>query len=352
MRIVFMGSAALACPSLEMLLGYGTTPGSLPRSHIAETRQADKVVAVVTQPDRPKGRNLKMSFCAVKILALNKNLTVLTPQNVNSSDSIDALRRLKPDLIVVVAYGQILKKEILALPPEGCVNVHASLLPKYRGAAPIQWAIANGEQVTGVTTMFMSEGMDDGDIILQKEVAIGREDTAGSLNYRLAQEGAILLSETVEAIRNGRAIRIPQIGTEATFASKLSKEDGRIDWTKPAEEIYNRVRGFSPWPCCWCIAPVNRGQPASPGPALPEATPCHGSQEEKKKNGKLRVFRVRVEEAEGKSGEVIDVSGDGPLVGTGDKSVRLLEVQPEGKKVMSGDAYLRGHGLKVGDKVF
>lgn len=349
MRIVFIGSAALACPSLEMLLGCGPAQGSLPRGHIAETRQVDEVVAVVTQPDRPKGRNLKISSCAVKVLAVSKNLTVLPPRDVNSPDSIDTLRRLKPDLIVVVAYGQILKKEILALPPEGCVNVHASLLPKYRGAAPIQWAIANGEQVTGVTTMFMSEGMDDGDIILQKEVAIGREDTAGSLYDRLAQEGAVLLSETVEAIRNGRAIRIPQIGTEATFAPKLNKEDGRIDWSRPAEEIYNKVRGFNPWPCCWCFAPVKGGQPPSHRSGVMAG---QGGQEEKKKNGKLRVFRVRVEEAEGKFGEVVDMSGDGPLVGTGDKSVRLLEVQPEGKKVMSGDAYLRGHGLKVGDKVF
>lgn len=315
MRIVFMGSAPLACPSLEALLADNSYD----------------VLAVVTQPDRPKGRSLRISACAVKVFAQNRGIAVLTPSNVNTSESINAVKQLKPDLIVVVAYGQILKKEVLGLPPEGCVNMHASLLPKYRGAAPIQWAIANGEQVTGVTTIFMSERMDAGDIILQKEVAIGHEDTAGSLHDKLAQEGAVLLSRTVEAIHSGRVTRTQQVEAEATFAPKLKREDGRIDWTKPAGEIYNRVRGFNPWPVCWCAAPTNR---------------VRGE-----KTARLRVLKVRVENDSAQPGEVIDVSGGGPLVGTGEKSVRLLEVQPEGRKVMNGVAYLRGHGLKIGDMI-
>lgn len=310
MRIVFMGSAPLACPSLEKL----------------QAEKSNEVKAVITQPDRPKGRKLKMSPCAVKVLALKLDVPVLTPLNVNTPESIESIRTLKPDLIIVVAYGQILKPGLLALPPEGCINMHASLLPKYRGAAPIQWAIANGERFTGVTTMYMSRRMDAGDIILQKEILIDPEDTAGSLHDKLAEAGADLMSRTLKAVREGRVTLTPQVEAEATFAPKLSKEDGRIDWTKPAREIYNMVRGFNPWPSCWCIV-----------------------QSGKEKNGTLKILKVRVDDVRGRAGEVIDASGEGPLIGTGEKAVRLLEVQPEGKKAMSGAAYLRGHGMKVGN---
>ncbi|MFC1498725.1 methionyl-tRNA formyltransferase, partial [Verrucomicrobiota bacterium] len=315
MRIIFMGSAPLACPSLEILLN----------------RADDEVVGVITQPDRPKGRNRRISSCAVKIFAEQNNLPVQTPEKINSPESVELLRTLKPDLIIVFAYGQILGLQVLELPSEGCVNVHASLLPKYRGAAPIQWAIVNGEEMTGVTTMYMAEGMDDGDIILQREIAIKPEDTAGLLSNKMAKEGAELLGETLDMICGGNAVRKPQNEDEATFAPKIKKEDGRIDWTKTAEEIYNRIRGFNPWPTCWC---------------------CVRSQKsEVRSQGRIRVLKTRVEDREGEPGKIIDVGGDGPLVGTGNGCVRLLEIQPEGKKPMSGAAYVCGYSLKTGVKL-
>lgn len=315
MRIVFMGSAPLACPSLETLLAD----------------DGIEMAAAVTQPDRPQGRGRRISSCAVKDLASNSGATVLTPENVNAPDSLAAIKAFEPDLIIVVAYGQILRPGLLAVPKQGCVNMHASLLPKYRGAAPIQWAIANGETLTGVTAVFMGERIDDGDIILQKEIAIDPDDTAGSLHDRLAKEGAAVLAEAVENIRMGRVTRTPQTEAEATFAPKLSKKDGRIDWTRPAEEIYNRVRGFNPWPVCWCLPKGITDRAIEKGGA------------------RLRVLKVCIEDAEGGPGEVMDVSGDGPLVAAGDKAVRLLEVQPEGHKVMNSAAYLHGHAMQVGD---
>ena len=333
MRIVFMGSASLACPSLEVILQGA----------------ADEVLLVVTQPDRPKGRRLKVLPSPVRALAQELNLRVLTPVNVNAPDSIREIGGVNPDLIVVVAYGQILGSELLAVPPQGCVNIHASLLPMYRGAAPIQWAIANGERVTGVTAMFMNERMDAGDIISQKEVSIDPEDTAGSLHDRLANEGAVALSRALEAICEGKVTRRPQIEDEATFARKIRKADGRIDWTRSAEQIYNKVRGFNPWPCCFCRLPEQRGDHGPEGRKGRKSVV--GVKNEA--GGTLRVLKVRVEDAADAgstvSGEVIDVSGEGPLIATGNKAVRLLEVQPEARKPISGAAYLRGHGLSVGD---
>jgi methionyl-tRNA formyltransferase len=332
MRIIFMGSAGLSCPSLQALLCSST----------------DKVSAVVTQPDRPKGRNLKSSPGPVKILAEDAGIPVLTPLNVNSGESLEQIKSFQSELIVVVAYGQILKPAILALPPMGCVNVHASLLPKYRGAAPIQWAIADGRKVSGVTTMFMVEKMDAGDIILQRESVIETDDTAGILHDRLAEEGSVLLIETLDVIRRGEVVRIPQLDAEATFARKLTKEDGRIDWTKSATEIYNRVRGFNPWPVCWCERGGSR-QPEA-GPPLAEKSKVESQKTEGvAPSAKLRVLRVGVEDGAGLPGEVIDVEGDGPVVAAGEKAVRLIEVQPENGKVMSGADYLRGHGLAVGE---
>jgi len=306
MRIIFMGSADLSCPSLEILLAG-----------------EDEVVAVVTQPDRPKGRNLKLSPSPVRVLAGSRGIAVLTPERVNAPDVINALRELKPDLVVVVAYGQILKREILELPPRGCLNIHTSLLPKYRGAAPIQWAIAGGEKVTGVTAMFMNEKMDAGDIVFQSEVKIADDETGGMLHDRLAHEAAMLLGSTVGRLRVGAVPRQVQVESDVTFAPKLSKKDGRIDWTMRADQIYNRIRAFNPWPCCFCEA-------------------VEGS-------GMLRVLKSRVEEAGGSPGQIIDVSADGPLVAAGLGSLRLVEVQPEGRKVMSGADYLRGHALKSGE---
>ena len=303
MRIIFMGSAELACPCLDRLLA----------------NPADQVAGVVTQPDRPKGRSLQMASCAVRAHVAERGIPVLTPENVNAPESVSALRALAPDLIVVVAYGQFLKAAILNLPLRGCVNVHASLLPRYRGAAPIQWAVANGETVTGVTTMFVNARMDAGDIIDQLAEEIRPEDTAGSLHDRLAQCGADLLARTIEVLRQGLIRRLPQNEAEATFAPRIKKTDGRMDWRLPAALLHNRVRGFNPWPGCFCeLAPV----------------------------GGVRVLKTRVEAGRSASaGAVLEAAGAGPLIQAGQDALRLLELQPEGRKVMSGAAFLRGHPL-------
>jgi methionyl-tRNA formyltransferase len=312
MRIIFMGSAKLACPCLDRLLA----------------NPADQVVGVVTQPDRPKGRSLQVAPCAVRAHVATRGIPVFTPENVNAPDSVAALQALALDLIVVVAYGQILKADILNLPPcgpahrsplceGGCINVHASLLPKYRGAAPIQWAVANGETETGVTTMFINARMDAGDIIDQLAEPIRPEDTAGSLHDRLAQCGADLLARTIEALRQGSIRRQPQNEAKATFAPRIKKADGRMDWHLPATQINNRVRGFNPWPGCFCELPLV---------------------------GVVRVLKARVEAGRSEAvGTVLEAAGEGPLIQTGHDALRLLEVQPEGRKVMSGAAFLRGH---------
>ena len=305
MRIIFMGSAELACPCLDRLLA----------------NPADQVVGVVTQPDRPKGRSLQVAPCAVRAHVAARGIPILTPENVNTPDSVAALRALAPDLIVVVAYGQFLKSVILNLPLYGCINVHASLLPKYRGAAPIQWAVANGETKTGVTTMFVNARMDAGDIIDQLAEPIRPEDTAGSLHDRLAQCGADLLARTIAALRQGSIRRQPQNEAKATFAPRIKKTDGRMDWRLPALQIHNRVRGFNPWPGCFCELPTV---------------------------GVVRVLKSRVEPGRGAAvGAVLEAAGEGPLIQAGQDALRLLEVQPEGRKVMSGAAFLRGHPLTI-----
>lgn len=230
----------------------------------------------------------------------------------------------EPDLIVVVAFGQILKPALLAIPRLGCVNLHASLLPRYRGAAPISWAIARGETLTGVTTLFVNERVDAGDVIFQEPVPIGPDDTGGSLHDRLAAAGAALLARTVEAVAAGNAPRRPQNDAEATYAPKIRKTDARVDWSLAAEEIRNRVRAFNPWPVCYCEAPKGSGRI-------------------------LRLWRVQVEpRADARPGVVLRADG-APLVGTGAGALRLLEVQPEGRRVMSGEAFRLGYALREGD---
>jgi methionyl-tRNA formyltransferase len=306
MRVVFMGSAELACPSLERL---GATPGI-------------EVVGVVTQPDRPRGRNLAVSACPVAERARQWGAAVMTPPNVNAPESVAALTALRPDLLAVVAYGQILKPAVLGLPPMGCVNLHGSLLPKYRGAAPIQWAVANGERVTGVTAMIMNERMDAGDMLLKREVEIADDDTGGTLSERMGRIGAEVLADAVLAVANGTARREPQDESQATFANKLSKEDGRINWAMPAATIHNRVRGFNPRPGCW--------------------THLAGGVT-------LRVLKTRVEADEtGEPGVLVAVDREGPVVAAGQGCVHLLEVQPESKRPMSGADFVRGHRLAAG----
>ncbi|MEI8139281.1 MAG: methionyl-tRNA formyltransferase [bacterium] len=308
MRILFMGSAGFACPCLETLL----------------RNNQDEVVGVVTQPDRPKGRNLQLSSCPVKTYLGSHQIPVLSPEKINTSESLAAIRTLHPDLMVVVAYGQLLKSALLEMAPLGIINVHGSLLPKYRGAAPIQWAVANGDTISGVTTMYLNERMDAGDMILKRELPIDPADTGGSYHDKLALVGAELLNDTVDLIRQGRAPREVQNENEATVAPKLKKSDGRIDWTLPADIIRAQVQGFNPWPGSFCVIPADGGKI-------------------------VKVLTVRAEAGTGIPGTLIALGGEGPLIQAGHgRALRLLEVQPEGRKPMSGTAFLCGHALQVG----
>jgi len=240
LRIVFMGTAELACPSLQALC----------------REPAFQVVAVVTQPDRPKGRDLKLTPSPVKQTALREGLPVLQPERARNEAFIQELKQLRPDLIVVAAYGQILPPAILELPPFGCVNVHTSLLPKYRGAAPIQWAILNDERETGVTIMKVDAGLDTGPMLTRSVTPIGLQDNAQTLHDRLAELGAELLLRTIPDYVAGNITPQPQPAEGASYARKITKEDGRLDWSQPARVLWNRVRAFTPWPGAFAWLPV------------------------------------------------------------------------------------------------
>lgn len=313
MRIIFAGSAPLGCPTLDALMAM---PGH-------------EVVAVMTQPDRPSGRKLKPTPCAVRAHMAETDVPVLTPQNVNAPDSLAAVRRLQPDLLFVVAYGQFLRRELLDMPTHGCVNLHTSLLPAYRGAGPIQWAIANGETETGVTVMYMNAKMDAGDIISQVTVPIGEAVTAGELHDLLSLASVAPVRDAIIAIADGTVQRRPQDERLVTFAPKLSRQDGRLDWTRSARELYNRIRGFNPWPNCHCACPADRGAEAIP----------------------LKILRSRVETGRGQPGIILELGAAGPLVATGDDALRLVEVQPAGKRRMSGADFMHGHRLCLGQQM-
>ena len=310
-RILFLGSGALACPAVEMLLG----------------RHGDELVGVVTQPDRPRGRHLRAAACPVKALAAARAVPVFTPERASEPEWVRPFAALRPDLLVVAAYGQFLKPPLLDLAPLGAINIHPSLLPRYRGAAPIQWALARGETVTGVTILFVSEAMDAGDIILQEKHPVTDEDTAGTLEPRLAALGARLLGDALDLLAAGPVPRRRQDEAHVTLAPRLTKEDGRLEWTRPAAELRNRIRGFNPWPCCHTWIPCD---------------PPH----------LLRVLAAAVEPGAGDPGAVIGVSRAGPLVATGDGALRLTRVQPEGGRVMDGGAFACGQrhlaGVRLG----
>lgn len=305
MRVVFFGSATIGFPLLTALLASSQ----------------DEVVAVVTQPDRPAGRKQLLTPCPVKTFAQNRGLPVLSPEKIK--DCLSELTAFQADLFVVVAYGQYIPQSVLALPAQGAINFHPSLLPKYRGASPIQWAVANGDTVTGVTILYVSEKMDAGDIILQREVPIHSDDTSVTLEPVLAQAGAVLLMEAVEQIRSGTVQRLPQDDSAVTEVQKLTKEDGRLDWTLPAETLRNRIRGFTPWPGCFCELPDGQ---------------------------RLKILRAAVENRKGVPGELLEASGPGLLVAAGEGALRLLEVQPAGKCAMDGASYLRGHSPAPGSR--
>jgi methionyl-tRNA formyltransferase len=304
-RIVFFGTPSFAITTLQELL-----------------KGPDKLVGVVTQPDREKGRGRKVVISPVKELALRHDLIPLQPEKAKEEAFQEILKGLRPDLMVVVAYGQILPRSVLDIPKYGAVNVHASLLPKYRGAAPIAWAILNGEKMTGVTTMVMDEGMDTGDILLQTETPIGDGETCETLHDRLASLGAQLLSETLEKMKAGTIRPIPQDHSKATYAPPLNKEDGHLDWKKEAEEIDRQVRAFNPWPGAF--------------------TKLDGLL--------LKVYKgeVRGKAPSGKAGTVIWVGSDFIEVEAGKGSYLLREVQLEGKRRMTIREFLSGHPVPVG----
>jgi methionyl-tRNA formyltransferase len=305
MRILFMGTPEFAIPSLNILLDNGYP-----------------VVSVVTAPDKPQGRGQKLLPSAVKAFALERNLPLLQPENLRDPQFISAVSHLHPDLIVVVAF-RILPPEVFTIPRAGAFNLHASLLPKYRGAAPINWAIINGERETGVTTFFLQERVDTGSVLLQERIPIGAQETAGELHDKLSALGGEVVLRTVRMIEEGTAHPQMQDDSLATRAPKIFKEDCRVDWAKSAMQVHNFVRGLSPHPCAWTTH-----------------------------DGKvLRLYRTTLMEGgQPEPGVVQDVAPDRLFVGTANGQVSVLEVQLEGRKKMTIAEFLRGYSLKAGDR--
>lgn len=308
MRVLFMGTPDFAVPSLRALLSGGYT-----------------IIGVVTQPDRPKGRKRVLTPTPVKEEALTQSLPVFQPEKLREPASLQQIIDLKPDLIVTAAYGQILPKALLDVPQYGCINVHGSLLPQYRGGAPIQRAIMNGETLTGVTIMYMAEGLDTGDMISRVEVAITETDTAGTVFNKLSTAGAELLMQTLPDLLDGQLKGIPQDHEQATYAPNLKREDERIDWHRSAKQIYNQVRGLSPW---------------SGGFTL--------WNEELLKVWQCRIGNDRALAPDIVPGTVLTVSDEGIEVATGSGTLLLTEIQPAGKKALDVVQFNRGSKLEVG----
>jgi len=306
MRIVFMGTPDFAVPSLEGLIESG-----------------HEIVAVITQPDRPKGRKKTLTPTPVKEAALRHGLVVHQPERLRTSDTVAVIAELAPDLIVTAAYGQILPKSVLDIPRLGCINVHGSLLPRYRGGAPIQRAIINGESETGVTIMYMAEGLDTGDMISKVRIPIESEDTAGSIFAKLSEVGAALLLETVPALEAGMVQAAAQNEAEATYAPNLTRADERIDWSRTARELYNQVRGLSPMAGAFTLL---EGDTFKVWGCKPEAFAGTGSA----------------------PGTVLEAGDSGILVQTGQEALRLTIIQPSGKKAMPAAEWLKGARLQVG----
>lgn len=306
MNVIFMGTPEFAVPSLEALLNVVN------------------VQAVVTQPDRPVGRKRIITPPPVKRVALERGIPVFQPEKVRDPEFIKRISSLKPDLIVVAAFGQILPRAILEMPRIGCINVHASLLPKYRGAAPIQWSIINGEKMTGITIMWMDEGLDTGDIFLQDSLEIKEDWTSHELSEKLAVMGGRLLIKSIDRIKSNNIVHIPQDPAEATYAPMLKKESGRIEWKKEAVQINNLVRGLNPWPGAYTL-----------------------------KNGReIKIWKseVHLKEGDGLPGKFYGIiRNKGFIVGCGKGFLLVKELQESGKNKMTAIEYLAGHGLRKGD---
>jgi methionyl-tRNA formyltransferase len=304
LRLVFFGTPEFAVAPLKALLA-----------------SQHEVVAVVTQPDRHKGRGRKMQACPVKQEAQYSGIRVIQPEEVSNKEFIHELSTIDPDVIVVVAYGQILPSDIIHLPDSGCINIHASLLPRHRGASPISRAIIDGDKKTGVTTMLMDEGMDTGPILLQEETEIRAEDTAGTLSDRLSLSGSRLILITLEGLEKGSLQPVPQAG-EATYAPVMKKKDGLIDWTKSASDISNFVRGMNPWPGAYTFLEGER----------------------------LKIMKVHVVDETGQAGTVERVLKDKLIIGAGRGCISVSEIQPSGRKTMDIRAFLQGKNLNRGMK--
>ncbi|MCL4821755.1 MAG: methionyl-tRNA formyltransferase [Vicinamibacteria bacterium] len=305
-RIVFFGTGRFAVPSLRALLDAG-----------------HDVAALVAQPDRPAGRGLGLHEPPTKALARERGVPVLQPERVKRPEALEALRAFGPRLQVVVAYGQILPRSVIDLAPLGTVNVHGSLLPRWRGAAPIQWAIAAGDAETGVSTMLIDEGLDTGPVLLRRATAIGPEETAAELEPRLAELGAELLLETVRGLDLGTLAATPQDHAAATHARLLAREDGVMDFAQPARALFDRLRGFSPWPGA-VTRHAGRG---------------------------VKVLRARPQDGRGTPGEILACDREGVLVACGEGALRLLEVQPESRKAMTAAAWAAGARLATGQRL-
>ncbi|MFA5527153.1 MAG: methionyl-tRNA formyltransferase [Peptostreptococcales bacterium] len=305
MKIIFMGTPEFAAVALDKLI-----------------HSDNEVLACVTQPDKPKGRGKKIQFSPVKELALQHGIRVMQPITARDEEFIKEIERLDPDSIVVAAYGNILPKRLLDIPKYGCINIHGSLLPRYRGAAPIHWAVIEGEEVTGVTIMYMEEGLDTGDMLLKSEVKIGNK-TTGELHDILAEMGADLVVKALKDIENGRIVREPQKEEESSYASMLNKEMGQIDWSKKAETIEALIRGLNPWPLAY--------------------TKYRGTM--------MKVFEAELTDKLStgqKSGEILAVSDEGIEVATQDKNLLIKKIQFPNKKAMTVADYLRGNPALTG----
>ena len=306
MRVIFMGTPDFAVPCLDMLV-----------------KEGHDVCLVVTQPDRPKGRGKKMLFPPVKEKALEYGIEVFQPVKIREEDAVNKLREYNADIIVVVAFGQILPESILNMPKYGCVNVHGSLLPKYRGAGPIQWSVINGDTKTGVTTMYMEKGLDTGDMLLKAEFPIEPSDTYGTVHDKMCLVGAEVLKETLEKIEAGTIVREKQDDSISTYAPMISKETGHIDWSKTSDEIINLIRGLNPIPNAWTTY-----------------------NDEVLKIWKAEKFEFDNNSA--KCGEIVATNKKGFAVKTGDGFVLITEIQARGGKRMNTDAYMRGHAVEIG----
>lgn len=309
MKIVFMGTPDFAVPSLEMLIKEGYD-----------------VIAVVTQPDKPKGRGNKMSAPPVKEFAAEHGITVLQPAKIKTPEFIQEIRDLGPDLLITAAYGKIISKELLDVPTLGCINVHGSLLPAYRGAAPIQWSVINGEKVTGITTMFTDVGVDTGDMLLKRELEIGPDTTAGELHDKMAILGAEVLKDTLIELKNGVLKRQPQDDSLSSHVPMITKEIGLIDWSKSAQQVHNLVRGTNPWPGAYTFL----------------------------NESKMKVWKTSIAVCNNQThsvGEIVQVNDEGILVKCSDGYIMIQELQFDSSKRMKVSDYIRGHKIDTGEKL-